>query len=129
MVWLTSLLTTFNPVTPVQEVNSQCLRQLQATKDVYKFTFYHCTISDWNPLPTRLPLLPMSRLSRNLGKASQVCLPSSCDATRLTPPVHSFNQGSGAFYLFYRASQFLFRVTYNLRRLLPLQWKKKKCLF
>ena len=27
------------------------LRQLQATKDVYKFSFYPRTISDWNRLP------------------------------------------------------------------------------
>ena len=31
---------------------SQCLRQLQATKDVYKFSVYPCSISDWNGLPT-----------------------------------------------------------------------------
>ena len=31
---------------------SQCLWQLQATKDFYKFSFQPCTISDWNPLPT-----------------------------------------------------------------------------
>ena len=31
---------------------SQCLRQLQATKDVYKFSVYPCSISDWNRLPT-----------------------------------------------------------------------------
>ena len=32
--------------------DSQHLRQLQATKDVYKFSFYPRTISDWNRLPT-----------------------------------------------------------------------------
>ena len=31
---------------------SQRLRQLQATKDVYKYSFYPRTISDWNRLPT-----------------------------------------------------------------------------
>ena len=72
-----------------------------------------------------LPLLQMSRLSRNFGKASQVCPLSSCDPSRLAPPVHSFNRESGAFYLFYLASQFLYRVTYNLRRLLLLQWKRR----
>ena len=50
MVWLTSLPTTFNPTTPVR--GSQRLRQLQATKDVYKYSFYPRTISDWNRLPT-----------------------------------------------------------------------------
>ena len=31
---------------------SQRLRQLQATKDVYKYSFYSRTNSDWNRLPT-----------------------------------------------------------------------------
>ena len=31
---------------------SQRLRQLQATRAVYKFLFYPRTISDWNRLPT-----------------------------------------------------------------------------
>ena len=31
---------------------SQRLRQLQATKDVYKYSFYPRTINDWNRLPT-----------------------------------------------------------------------------
>ena len=31
---------------------SQRLCQLQATKVVYKYSFYPCTISDWNRLPT-----------------------------------------------------------------------------
>ena len=35
-----------NPMTPVQEVQ----RQLYATKDVYKYSFYPRTICDWNRL-------------------------------------------------------------------------------
>ena len=31
---------------------SQHLHQLQATKDIYKYSFYPRTISDWNRLPT-----------------------------------------------------------------------------
>ena len=62
--------------------------------------------------------------SRTLGKTTQVCAHRSCNPTWLTPHVHNFKWGSGAFY---RASQFLYRVSYNLRRLLPLQWQKKKC--
>ena len=32
--------------------HSQRLRQLPASKDVFKYSFYPCTISDWNRLPT-----------------------------------------------------------------------------
>ena len=52
-----------------------------------------------------LTLLPMSRLSRNLGKASQVCLPSSCHPTRLTAPVHTLNCGSENRALFYKLQE------------------------
>ena len=122
MVWLTSLPTTFNPMIPVREVPKACVNY----KQLNTFTSSHFTLVLSVTGIDYLPLLPMSRLSRNLGKASQVCLPSSCNRTRLTPLEHSFNWGSGAFYLFYRASQFSYRVTYNLRRELPLQWKEKK---
>ena len=82
MVWLTALPTTdYIHPNDTRTRGSQRLRQLQATKDVYKYSFYPRTISDWNRLP--IPLVPMPRLSRILGKASQVCLPSSCDPTRL----------------------------------------------
>ena len=80
MVWLTSLPTTFNPTTPVREVPNACgsyklLKTSTSTlfTPVLSVTGIHCP-----------PLLPMSRLSRNLRKASQVCLPSSCDPTRLS---------------------------------------------
>ena len=54
MVRLTSLPTTFNPTTPVREYGrcSQGLWQLQGTKNIFKFSFYPRTISDWNRLPT-----------------------------------------------------------------------------
>ena len=79
MVWLTSLPTTFNPTTPIREVPNACgsYKQLK-TSSMFHFTLVlSVTGIDC------LPLLPMSRLSRNLGKASQVCLPSSCNPTRL----------------------------------------------
>ena len=54
-----------------------------------------------------LPLLPMSRLSRNSGKNFQACLSSSCDPIeRPNNHVHSLNRGSGTFYLFIRHNSF-----------------------
>ena len=63
---------------------SQSLRQLQASEQLKT-----STSSLFTPLLSVtgidcLPLLPMSRLSRNLGKASQVSLPSSWDPNRLS---------------------------------------------
>ena len=109
----------------VRTRGSQRLRQLHVTNDVYKSSFYPRTKSDWNRLPTNVtdvqPLLVLRE-----GLSSLIPSSCSCDPTRLTPPVLSFSRRSGAFYPFSRVSQFLHRVTYNLRRLLPLQWKKKK---
>ena len=122
MVWLTSLPTTFNPMTPVREVPNACgsyklLKTSTSTlfTPVLSVTGINC-----------LPLFPMSRHSRNLGKASQVCLPNSCNPTRLSHLYIVLTGDLGCFTCFYRASQFLHRVTYNPRRLLPLKWKKKK---
>ena len=120
MVWLTSLPTTFNPMTPVREVPNACgsyklLKTSTLFTPILSVTGINC-----------LPLFPMSRLSRNLGKTSQVCLPNFCDPTRLSHLYIVLTGDLGYFTCFYRASQFLHRVTYSLRRLLPLKWKKKK---
>ena len=48
----------------------------------------------------RLPLLPMSRLSRKLEKASQVCLPSPCDPTRLSHLYILLTEDLGHFTFF-----------------------------
>ena len=75
----------------------QRLRQLQATKDIYKYSFY--PVLSVTGIDC-LPLLLTSRLSRNLGKASQVCLPSSCDPTRLSHLYIVLNGDLGHFTCF-----------------------------
>ena len=102
---------------------SQRLRQLNATKDVYKYSFYPRTICDWIQLPTTVT---MSRLFRNLGKTFQVCLPSSCDTTKRLNNMYMVLTGDLGHFICLSGIAVLHRVTYNLRRLLPLPWKKKK---
>ena len=60
---------------------SQRLRQLQASNDVYKYSFYPRTISDWNRLPTTVTDV---QTLQEFREGSQVCLPSFCDPTRLS---------------------------------------------
>ena len=66
MVWLTSLPTTFNPTTPVREVPIACgsFKLLKTSTSSLFTPVLSVTGIDC------LPLLLMSRLSRNLGKAS-----------------------------------------------------------
>ena len=68
----------------------------------------------------------MSRLSRNSGKAFQVCLHSSCDTTKRLNNMYIVLTGDLGHFICLSGIAVLHRVTYNLRRLLPLQWKKKK---
>ena len=58
---------------------SQNLRQLQASKDVYKYPFYPRTAVTGTD---SLPLLLTSGPSRDSGKASPACLPHSYSPTR-----------------------------------------------
>ena len=44
-----------------QTRGSKCLRQLPATNDAYKFSFYPRTISNWNQLPTHINNLQSPR--------------------------------------------------------------------
>ena len=110
--------TTFNPTTPVREVPNACgsYKQLKTSTSSHFTLILSVTGNDC------IPLLPMSRLSRNLGKAYQVCLPSSCNPTRLSHLNKALTRNPGHFTCFIGHH----RVTYSLRRLLPLKEKKKK---
>ena len=69
----------------------QRLRQLQATNDTYKCSFYPRTISDWNRLPT-----PCHRPPDSSGIQGSPCRPvSTTPDVQLIPlqPVHSFILG------------------------------------
>ena len=68
----------FNPTTPVREVPYAC-GSYKPLKTSTSSLFTHVLSVTGIDC---LSLLPVSGLSRNLGKASQVCLPSSCDPTR-----------------------------------------------
>ena len=49
---LVDVTTDFIQLNDTRTRGSQRLRQLNATKDVYKYSFYPRTICDWNQLPT-----------------------------------------------------------------------------
>ena len=74
MVWLTSLPTTSNSMTPVREVPNVYISLMQPKMST-------SILSTLAPSVTGINYLPLSRLSRNSGEAFQVCLPSSCDPT------------------------------------------------
>ena len=65
----------------------------------------------------------------NSGKAFQVCLPSSCDTTKRLNNMYIVLTGDLGHFICLSGIAVLHRVTYNLRRLLPLQWQKKKINF
>lgn len=72
---------------------SQRLRQLQATNDVYKYSFYPRTISDWNRLPTSVT----DQQTLQGFREDLANLPPLLLAQIHQPPVHSFNWGMWVF--------------------------------
>ena len=95
-----------------QEANDMTVREDRSVYVNYRHpkmsTSIHSTLIPSVTGIGSLPLLPTSRPSRDGPPA---CL---CQSAFLTPaflldnqrPIHSFKLGRGAFYLFYRASQF-----------------------
>ena len=88
--------TIFNPTTPVREVPNACgsYKQLKTSTSSHFTLILSVTGNDC------IPLLPMSRLSRNLGKVYQVCLPSSCDPSRLSHLNKALTRDLGHFTCF-----------------------------
>ena len=102
MVWLTSLLTTFNRTTHILEVPNACCsyKQLKtSTSSLFTPVLSVTGIDCLQPLP-------MFRLSRILGKASQVCLSSFCNPTRLSHLLIVLTGDLGNFTCFIRHRSF-----------------------
>ena len=110
-----------------QTRGSKCLRQLPATNDAYKFSFYPRTISNWNQLPTHQQPPEPSGIQGCPCKP-----PSHTPHVQLDPQLHinSFKWGTWVFlsafifFCFYRASQFYTGYNTVWRRFLPFIWKK-----
>ena len=68
---------------------SQRIQQLEANKDVYRYSFYPRTISDWNRLP-----ISFTNSQTILGlREALACLPPTLHLHGSNEAVHSFNQG------------------------------------
>ena len=88
---------------------SQRLHQLNATKDVYKYSFYSRTICDWNQLPPTVQTLQEFRGGLS-SLPSQLLRPYYATQQH----VHSFNRGSGTFYLFIGHRSFILSLSFFL---------------
>ena len=96
---------------------SQRLNQQQASKNVYKYSFFPLTIGDWNQLPTSV-----ANIQTLHGRHRQPAFFTPAFQLENQKPVHSFNGGHGYFICFIGHHSFILgRTWFNFLRVLGVR--------